>query len=78
MINSSKNKVYENEKRIKFVEDWRAYIVKDLNGIKKKMKDLVRKQEEEEKAFEDSIMNVSREREDKIQEAIDEIKNSPP
>jgi|APSaa5957512535_1039671.scaffolds.fasta_scaffold331539_1 hypothetical protein len=66
MINSSKNKVYENEKRIKFVEDWRAYIVKDLNGIKKKMKDLVRKQEEEEKAFEDSIMNVSREREDKI------------
>jgi hypothetical protein len=62
-ISSCKNKCYENERRIKFVEDWRAYNVKDLNGLKKKIKSLFKKQEEEEKGFIDSIMN---EREEKI------------
>ena len=58
MIGSCKTKCHENEKRIKFVEDWKAYNVKDLNFLKKKIKDLLKKQEDEEKGFNDSIMNV--------------------
>ena len=46
--------------------------------MKKKLKTLYKKHEDEEKGFNDSIMNVQTEREEKIQAAVDEIANSPP
>jgi len=45
--------------------------------MKKKLKTLYKKHEDEEKGFNDSIMNVQDEREEMIRQAEDEIKNSP-
>tara|TARA_B110000285_G_C15092030_1_gene599652 strand:+ start:880 stop:1080 length:201 start_codon:yes stop_codon:yes gene_type:complete len=66
MINSNKNKTYDHEKRLKFIDDWKAFLIKDLNQMKKKVKLLYKKHEDEEKGFNDSIMNVQTEREEKI------------
>ena len=66
MINSNKNKTYDCEKKIKFIDDWKAFLVKDLNLMKKKLKTLYKKHEDEEKGFNDSIMNVQTEREEMI------------
>jgi hypothetical protein len=38
MINSNKNKTYDLDKRVKFLEDWKAFSIKDLNMMKKKLK----------------------------------------
>jgi hypothetical protein len=66
MITSNKNKTFDHEKKIKFIEDWKAFLAKDLNLMKKKLKVLYKKHEDEEKGFNDSIMNVQTEREEKI------------